>query len=145
MATPMAAGVVVGLLLLLLMLLVMLLKRELRPRAVNAIRRRGCWRRGQRNAAVTLAQEQRPREEFATETDWQRRLRKRRAAVRAIQRTPEYQAYEFLLIEGVTEPVPEPDPDQVFAISKRTWEASVQSWRARLRQITMAPDNTIEL
>ena len=70
---------------------------------------------------------------------------KRRAAVRAIKRAPEYLAYELLLNEGVTEPVPEPDPEQVSAISKRTWEASVQAWRARLRQITMAPENTIEL
>lgn len=72
-----------------------------------------------------------------TAEDMQRRLTKRRTAVAAIKAMPEYERSKELCALGAKalEELPlTPDPET--GVSKRTWEASVMSWRAGLRAVT---------
>ena len=66
-----------------------------------------------------------------------RRLRKRRAAVYHIQRTPAYRAYRWALLWGLAAPLREPDPEELPPIPKRDWERGIQDWRRALRDIEM--------
>ena len=64
-------------------------------------------------------------------TDEQRRVVKRSTTVLAIRATDEY----VWVAENMPHRMPgEPDPLDA-AISKRTWETSVQAWRATLRRV----------
>jgi len=73
----------------------------------------------------------------ATPEDWERRLRKRQAAVVAIKAMPEYEKATALREVGAVsaEELPlTPDPEDTSA-SKRQWESSVMQWRSQLRQL----------
>ena len=64
-----------------------------------------------------------------SEADWERRLRKRHAAVAHVKSTSDYRICERedLLVEPPFEP-----GDRT--VSKRKWEASIQLWRRALQQ-----------
>ena len=66
---------------------------------------------------------------------WERRLRKRTAAVEHIRRTKEYSS-------ATTRP-PTPDPTDM-RVSKRAWEKSMQYWRSELRAGKAAVGSTAE-
>jgi len=73
----------------------------------------------------------------ATPEEWERRLRKRHAAVVAIKAMPEYHQAATLRAAGAisAEELPlTPDPEDTTA-SKRQWESSVMQWRSQLRQL----------
>ena len=65
-----------------------------------------------------------------SEADWERRLRKRLAAVAHVQSTSDYRICrdEDLLVAAPFEPADR-------TVSKRQWEASIQLWRRTLQQI----------
>ena len=68
--------------------------------------------------------------------DTERRLVKRINGFCAILRTPEYHFAYSLWLQGCIPSMPwAPDPFDL-AVSKRTWEASVQTWRNELKRIT---------
>ena len=62
------------------------------------------------------------------ENPWVRRLQKRAAAVDRIRQTTEY-------ISAQVRPAT-PDPTDL-SMSKRTWERSIQRWRAELRSASV--------
>ena len=64
----------------------------------------------------------------------QRRLRKRLAALEAIQRSWEFVALAADARRGGGVSLPEPPDPHTMALSKRRWEAAIQEWRRRLRQ-----------
>ena len=71
-----------------------------------------------------------------------RRLSKRQAAVQAIKRSPEYARLQELRMVGASEgnadedlrPHGTPDPTDL-TVSKRKWEAQVQHWRRKLKEL----------
>ena len=67
--------------------------------------------------------------------DTERRLFKRINSFVAILRTPEYHAVYSLWSHGLIPSMPWlPDPFDL-SVSKRNWEASVQTWRNELKHI----------
>eukprot|EP00411_Alexandrium_monilatum_P126254 CAMPEP_0175634730 /NCGR_PEP_ID=MMETSP0097-20121207/1328_1 /TAXON_ID=311494 /ORGANISM="Alexandrium monilatum, Strain CCMP3105" /LENGTH=290 /DNA_ID=CAMNT_0016940349 /DNA_START=16 /DNA_END=885 /DNA_ORIENTATION=+ len=81
----------------------------------------------------------------ASKEDWARRLQKRRTAIAAIKRMPEYSACAEArlggaLAEGEVPLTPEPDD---CTVSKRQWEAAVMQWRALLKRL--APPDCVDL
>ena len=75
----------------------------------------------------------------SSEEDWQRRHRKRAAAVSYIRADPCYVAlyYELLLVHKCMPCVPD-SLDRT--VSKRRWERSIQDWRIVLAAIYKAYD-----
>ena len=73
------------------------------------------------------------------ETDEDRRLRKRNAAIKAIKEKKEYKLYlqgDFA-VEGVLHQIPEPvTPDPEASSSKRDWERRIMKWRTTLKVMT---------
>lgn len=73
------------------------------------------------------------------ETDEDRRLRKRNAAIKAIKEKREYKLYlqgDFA-VEGVLHQIPEPvTPDPKASSSKRDWERRIMKWRTTLKVMT---------
>lgn len=73
--------------------------------------------------------------------DWERRLQKRRAAIAAIKKMPEYTACAEGRLSGAIgdEEVPlTPEPDD-STVSKRQWEARVMQWRGILKRMALPP------
>ena len=70
----------------------------------------------------------------ATEEDWERRCTKRRCAVEAIKRTPEYTQCQNLPRAKT--------PDASARTSKRSWERTVQKWRSALRENVGSMEST---
>ena len=68
------------------------------------------------------------------EREQQRRLRKRFAALEAIQRSWEFVVLAADARRGGGVSLPEPPDPHTMALSKRRWEAAIQEWRRRLRQ-----------
>mmetsp|Transcript_135794 Transcript_135794/g.378442 ORF Transcript_135794/g.378442 Transcript_135794/m.378442 type:complete len:323 (+) Transcript_135794:77-1045(+) len=71
--------------------------------------------------------------------NWPRRLQKRRAAIAAIKRMPEYLASVEGRSNGLVraEDLPlTPEPDDC-TVSKRQWEAAVMRWRSLLRHLAL--------
>ena len=68
-----------------------------------------------------------------SEADWERRLRKRLAAVAHVKSTSDYRICERedLLLDLRFEP-------ENREVSKRTWERSIQVWREALHQMADA-------
>ena len=73
------------------------------------------------------------------ETEEDRRLRKRNAAIKAIKEKREYKLYlqgDFA-VEGVLHRIPEPvTPDPKASSSKRDWERRIMKWRTTLKVMT---------
>ena len=73
------------------------------------------------------------------ETDEDRRLRKRNAAIKAIKETREYQLYKEgdFAFDAVLHEIPEPvTPDPEASSSKRDWERRIMKWRTTLKVMT---------
>ena len=72
--------------------------------------------------------------------DIERRLVKRINGFFAILRTPEYHVVYNLWVLGRIQAMPAvPDPCDL-TVSKRRWEASVQTWRNELQRIARSSD-----
>ena len=73
------------------------------------------------------------------ETEEDRRLRKRNAAIKAIKEKKEYKLYlqgDFAL-DAVLHEIPEPvTPDPEASSSKRDWERRIMKWRTTLKVAT---------
>ena len=84
-------------------------------------------------------QETRAVAENRIETEGDRRLRKRNAAIKAIKEKEAYRLYlqgDFAF-DAVIEDVPEPvTPDPAASTSKRDWECQIMKWRTTLKVAT---------